>query len=314
MPEQIAKNIYFIKIPLSGSPLKDLNSYLVKGSHRNLLIDTGFNNESCYQALRGGLKALGVSMENTDIFLTHLHADHSGLAGRIASPHSKIFIGEADKKELERSLSPAYWQELEQQFLAFGFSQSELDENKTGNPAMIYMQAEPREHIGVADNFMFDLGDCRLRCLDTPGHSPGHMCLYDDQRGILFSGDHVIFDITPNITSWSGMDNALAAYLQSLERIKTLPVRMALSAHRRAIGDCGARIDALIRHHLVRLEDVLRIIRESEGLTVYETASRMSWSIRATCWADFPVVQKWFAVGEASAHLEYLRLEGVLRR
>ena len=75
---KITHNIKRIKIRLPGSPLKSLNSYLVKGEERNLLIDTGFHLDESFSDLQEGLRGLGIDMSRTDIFLTHCHADHAG--------------------------------------------------------------------------------------------------------------------------------------------------------------------------------------------------------------------------------------------
>ena len=65
-------------MPLPNNPLKALNAYLIKGRDRNLLVDTGFNREECRRALLGGLRLLDAPLDQTDIFITHLHVDHSG--------------------------------------------------------------------------------------------------------------------------------------------------------------------------------------------------------------------------------------------
>ena len=95
MPELFYQKpeIYRIFVPLPENPLKALNSYLIKTENRNLLIDTGFNRPECYEALATSLKDLNVDMEKTDIFLTHLHSDHTGLVNKIAHKNSKIYIG-----------------------------------------------------------------------------------------------------------------------------------------------------------------------------------------------------------------------------
>ncbi|MEL7566283.1 MAG: MBL fold metallo-hydrolase [Dehalobacterium sp.] len=313
-PEQLFENIFIINVPLPGSPLKNINSYLIKGTDRNLLIDTGFNTPVCYDVLNKGLIDLNADMRQTDIFLTHLHSDHSGLALSIASDNTKVFIGEADKKGMENFFKTEHWNLIDAQFRAFGFPQVELDENKSKNPASIYMPANQGEYMGICDGFVIDLGNYRLRCIDTPGHTPGHMCVYDEDHKILFSGDHIIFDITPNITSWMNVENSLGSYLQSLNKIKKLNIEFTLSAHRKAMGNCHTRIDELIHHHNVRINEVYQIVSNFGGITTYDAASKMVWSIRAKSWTEFPVAQKWFAVGEASAHLEYLRCKGMIKR
>jgi len=312
--QQLMDNIYLIKVPLPGNPLKNLNAYYVKGRERNLLIDTGFNMQPCHEALQQGLTELKADMNRTDIFLTHLHSDHSGLAARMAAADTAIYLSKNDMKYLDRFYEPDYWQRRTQNQLALGFCEEELVQNSANNPLTSYAPEKNNNYCVVQDGQRIDLGDCRLTCLETPGHTPGHMCLFDEERKILFSGDHIIFDITPNITSWDGIDNSLGLYLASLEKIKKLDINITLSAHRSSMGSCHSRVDELLSHHQARLAEVYGIIKESPGLTAYQIASRMTWSIRAKDWPSFPVTQKWFAVREAAAHLDYFRCNGMIRR
>ena len=59
-------------------------------------------------------------------------------------------------------------------------------------------------------------------------------------------------------------------------------------------------------HHKIRLEDTIDILAKKQNLTAYQIASFMKWSMRGKCWEDFPITQRWFAVGETMAHLDYL--------
>ena len=157
------------------------------------------------------------------------------------------------------------------------------------------------------------MGEFTLTVLETPGHTPGQICLWMDSEGILFTADHVLFDITPNIAMWPNLDNALGHYLKSLEKIKSLPVKLALPGHRHS-GDLHRRIEELFAHHRNRVAETLAIVQGTPGLTAYEIAGQMTWDIRAKSWDEFPLNQKWFAVGEALAHLELLLEEGKLVR
>ena len=131
--------------------------------------------------------------------------------------------------------------------------------------------------------------------------------------GILFTGDHVLFDISPNITPWNGMEDALGCYLDSLRAVRELPARLALPGHRRP-GALAPRVDALLEHHARRLDELTAILRARPGSTAYEAAAHMTWNIRSRSWDDFPLAQKWFAVGECIAHLDHLRRQGRLQR
>jgi glyoxylase-like metal-dependent hydrolase (beta-lactamase superfamily II) len=306
--EQITDRIFRIKVTLPNNPLKSLNSYLIKGDRRNLLIDAGFNLDVCYADLTNGLALLDVDMVDTDIFFTHFHSDHCGLACRIARDGNRIYMGRADMEINGRYMrgKEIVWGETESDFITAGYTIEELLETRRVNPAFEFVADGYYETTPVDDGFSIDLGGVSLSALATPGHTPGHTCLYETDTRTLFAGDHILFDITPNITDWRELYDALGSYMQNLERIRLLPARRALVGHRENKGDFKERVAEILAHHEDRLREVMDIIGAEPGLTAYEIAARMTWSIRANTWDDFPLAQKWFAVGEAMAHLKPL--------
>lgn len=313
MPQEIVENVYCIEVPLPESPLKWLNSYLIKGKDRNLLIDTGFRRPECRAALEQGLGELGADMEKTDIFLTHLHSDHVGLAPELAGTSSKIWISEVDLKRL-KAHPGAGWKAFDARFLQEGFSYDELQTLTSQNPARIFAPPPCDQYVGVWDGQTFSYGGYELIAISMPGHTPGQFCLYLPEKKLMFLGDHVLFDITPNITVWPGFENALGVYLDSLERLKDYEVEYPLPGHRGVSTSMQERIDMLVKHHENRLEEALSIFRQTPGINAYQLAGHMTWQIRSRSWEDFPLVQKWFAVGEALAHVEYLMAKGLVRR
>ena len=152
--------------------------------------------------------------------------------------------------------------------------------------------------------------------IETPGHTPGHVCLYDRENKVMFLGDHVLFDITPNITTWQGFEDPLGKYVHSLMDISIFDVRLPLPAHRTVSCTMAERIGTIIEHHGARIRELIGVLEHEPGLTAYEIAGRMRWKVRgkSSAWEDFPLQQKWFAVGEAAAHLEYLTTRGRARR
>lgn len=309
MAEKIAENLYRLDIPLVGNPLKNLNSYLITGE-RNLLIDTGFREEPCRQAMERQLRELRVDLGRTDIYLTHLHSDHSGLSTELHRPGCRIFLSREDREELVERGDDDFWRLRNERYIRDGFSREEMDVLWGSNPAK-EMAPQIADHYDcLADGEVLEYGGWRLRCIFTPGHSPGHMCLYDKDRKTLFAGDHVLFHITPNICRWESMPDALGSYLDSLARVRDLPVELLLPAHRSETGDLRARVDELTAHHHRRLEDTFSVVQGHPGLTAYQIAGVMRWQIRCRSWEDFPLTQKFFAVGEAMSHLDYLRCRG----
>lgn len=316
MVTKILENIYKIKINLPKSPLGSLNSYLIKGEERNLLIDTGFNRIECLESLQLGLKELNVLMDNTDIFLTHLHADHTGLVSKIASESTKIYMSDVDKAILDKQLlePDIFWGETNKMGKFGGAPAEFFDLTKNENPGKKYVTDRTFKHTAVKEGSQIRIGDEILTCVFTPGHTPGHMCLYLENKKVMFLGDTVLFGISPNITVWDGFSNPLAQYMKSLEKLKQYAVDFPLVGHRKIEGDLSQRAKELIVHHQERLSEVESIIADRPGMTGYEITSKMKWSIRTLNWQTFPAVQKWFAVAEALAHLEYLENAGRVKK
>ncbi len=315
MVQQLTDTIYSIKIPLPGNPLKDLNSYVIKTPKRNLIIDTGFNMPECLAAMRSGIAELAIDMQNTDLFITHLHADHSGLIYHIASPSSKIYISATDGAILRFSLTnhTEYMARIKRRFLNYGFPEDVFAQSISANHAFKSTAETVVPFTEVVDGDDMRIGSVTLRCLHTPGHTPGHMCLYEPNEKLLFAGDHILFDITPNITPWQDIDDALGMYLESLIKIKTYDISRTFAAHRENGMSVYERADQLIAHHQARLDELYEIIRQNPGIDCYNAASKMTWSIRAKDWSDFPATQKFFAVGEAAAHIDHLLHTGRVR-
>ncbi len=313
MPEKIMEGVYRLAIPLKGNPLKELNAYLIRGE-RSLLIDTGFRNESCRRALFGQLESLGLYPGDVDVLLTHLHPDHSGLCREAAGETGRIYISRPDSY----SIGPTprwrdHWDRTISRMLSEGFPEELVSQFPMLDPRR--STAPPRDipHFCIEDGDAVEVGGYRLQCRMTPGHTPGHMCFWMEEQGVLFLGDHVLFDISPNITFWVDFPDSLGRYMESLREIAKLDVRLALPAHRRS-GALRPRVEELLLHHAQRLKETVSILEDSPGLSAYDLAQKLSWRVHAEDWEHFPLMQKWFAFGETVAHLDHLAAQGRVRR
>jgi len=310
MFEEILPNIYRIEIPLPRNPLRALNSYLVKGNDRFLLIDTGMNMEECRREMASSLRDLRVDLDRTDFVITHIHADHSGLVGELATETSTVYFNEPETSIIAYQGSQSgYWSQLLASYRAHGFDPQELESAMKGHPGQLYGPRRKVDFCTLKEGDRIEIGDYSFACIETPGHSPGHTCLYDAETGILVSGDHILSDITPNISSWAGMENPLKEYLASLDKVEPLDVDVVLPGHRRVFRDHRARIEELREHHRQRLGEALAALEDGEK-SAFEVAPWIRWDVGFGSWDLFPPPQKWFAVGETIAHLKYLGAEG----
>lgn len=310
MIEEISPDLFRIQVPLPNTPLKFLNSYVVRDPSRSLIVDTGLNHDICFEALQAGLKHIGIDPARADLFITHLHADHFGLVARLVTADTRVYFNRPEAEIIEP------WE---------GFGPMLEYAGRNGFPAdrlHAALAAHPGSQFGsewipglemLADGDSIQAGHYHFRCVSTPGHTLGHMCLYEPRHRLLIAGDHILIDITPNIQCWSDAENPLKAYLKSLDKVAGLDVARTLPGHRRLINDPRPRIAELQAHHRARLGEVLAIL-SGGPLNAFEIAARMTWDIQADRWEDFPVAQQWFATGEALAHLRYLEEEGKIAR
>jgi glyoxylase-like metal-dependent hydrolase (beta-lactamase superfamily II) len=308
MIQAINDVVYKIDVPLSNTPLKSLNAYCIKGQDRHLLIDTGFNEAKSREALTSALRELSIDHRRLDICITHLHGDHSGLAAELTKESGGTTWCSAGDGNVINSFARMNKEDLEGYFAGrmspHGFSRQQIHNLIASNPAVKF--ASPfLSFTPIKDGDELRCGDYVLRVISTPGHTPDHIVLYEARHKLLFAGDHILKDITPNITRWQGTPDSLGNYLNSLTMVSGLDIALTLPGHRSLIENTQKRIEQIKVHHARRLDEVRRILTDGPA-NAYTVASRMTWEMRYASWEDFPVSQKWFATGEALAHLDRL--------
>ena len=310
MIEEIMPDLYRIEIPLPDSPLKYLNSYVLRNAERNLIVDTGLNRNACLNAMHEGLRELDIDLNRTDFFITHLHADHFGLVAKLITDSSRIFFNRPDAELIET------WEGFEPMIKYAGlngFPEDQLRAALQNHPGHKFASDWIPELSILCDDDIITIGHYRFRCIETPGHTPGHICLFEPAKKIIIAGDHILGDITPNIQCWSDDSNPLKQYLASLDKVFDLEVELVLPGHRRLFRNYRERIEELRVHHENRLDEIRQILVEGPK-TAFQLAGKMKWDIQCDSWEQFPVAQKWFATGEAIAHLRYLEAQNELVR
>ncbi len=302
MAEEVYPDIHRIQVPLPGNPLKAINSYVIRGEGRFLLVDTGMNRPECLEVLRAALEALSVDLRRTDFFITHGHSDHIGLVSALKTEASHVFL---NPREAAHVLDPDLWAGLAAAARAHGFPDPERATYR--HPGRKYLFSGRPRFTHRREGDALPIGRYTFHCVATPGHTSGHLCLYEPEARILFSGDHILDTITPNISAWGREGDPLGEFLASLDKIAAYDLKLTLPGHRNLIPDHRRRIGELKAHHRRRLREVVGILGGEEQ-TAYQVASQMTWDIDCARWEDFPIPQQWFATGEALAHL--LHLEG----
>ena len=311
MLEKLYPHIYLIRIPLPKNPLKVLNSYIVVSPDRSLIIDTGFNQPECQETLFNGIAELGLDLTKTDVLLTHRHSDHTGQASQLEKQGARIYAGDLEAVAIQSMANPASWTGMNELVTMYGLQKYDISTND--HPGYKF-RSEPISHITVlAEGELLKYGDYTFSVVNIPGHTPGHIGLYEEKYRLFFGGDHILGSITPNITFWNFEQDSLAQYFSSLRKIREMEIDWVFTAHREMVLNHKGRIDELLGHHEKRLAEIMNILPDGRK-SACEVASHMTWEIKAKSWEEFPKPQKWFATGESAAHLEYLYNTGRIGR
>ncbi len=305
MITKVIDNLYKVDIPLPKNPLKSTNSYILVSKDRNLVIDTGMNRKECFTVLKAVFEELALDLSKTDFFITHMHADHGGLVSEFITPTSKVYCSEKDSYIINLGRDEGYWGRTKNFLRQNGFPEEILDEAINNHPGYKYCARGPLDFIILQEDDVLDIGDYHLKVFSTPGHTQGHLCLYEPHKKLFFSGDHLLNDITPNISLFADKVNPLQEYLKSLDKTSQLDISLVLPGHRRIFTDYQGRIKELKLHHKARTQEVLDILSR-QALNGYQVSSKMTWDLTYKTFEEFPVQQKWFATGEGLAHIKYL--------
>ena len=164
-------------------------------------------------------------------------------------------------------------------------------------PGYKFSPKEQVEILSLVEGDIINVGEYSLQVVDIPGHTPGHIGLYERNHKLFFCGDHILGKITPNIAFWGFEKDILEVFFESLKKVYDYDIEHLFTAHRDIVPNHQIRINELLEHHRIRLNEILNIIKD-EWKTVRDTAASMHWDVRGKTWADFPDPQKWFASGE----------------
>ncbi len=316
---EIIPGIFQLQIPIHDNPLGHTNTYLIRDHHGYLLIDAGWDSEEALQAMKDQLAEIGTDLSAiTRIIVTHVHGDHYGLVHTLKNhTDAEIIIHSREKEVLLYRYTTVYetLSDIEESWARNGAPRDELP--MPGLPARDTrrLQTPVIPDSTVEGGEIISAGDYKLRVIWTPGHAPGHICLYEPAKKILFGGDHVLPVITPNISllPYAG-DNPLGEFMDSLKTLDELDVEMVLPAHENIYHDLHKRIAEITHHHRQRNLEILETLEEGPK-NAYQVSSVITWIPESggISYEDLPPMHKRMAVLETLAHLKAMLIDGEVR-
>lgn len=310
--KEVAPGIYQLQQPLANYVTSFTNVYVLRVDKSFLMIDTGWDTEAASQAMKSQLGEIGLEMSGIrELVVTHCHTDHYSMAARLKRQFNVKLYAHAKEIELIKTRLTKgvnFTRETEQLLFENGVPATELAAKPPPLPEVGLTMPDVTLQGGETIRF----GSFSLKVLWTPGHSPGHVCLYEPEQRLLFSGDLILPTIATNIgLHLQYRSNSLGDYLESLDKIKMLDVKMVLPAHEHAFGNMRQRIQELVRHHERKSRLVMEILADGKPMTAYQVSITLSSRNGGGAgWDSLPPWDKRFAVMETLARLQFLRFNG----
>lgn len=306
-------DVYRIAVPFSNFKLESTNCYVIHSEGAWLVVDTGAPSDAASSFLEAALDEIGVDLSRTAFFLTHLHLDHAGLVDRIVDPAAPLYLNERDYRYSETELACAYAAQLEALLAVEGFA-AEAAGHAHAKRAFASFFSGDRTLNFVKEGDVIEVGALRFEVIETPGHTPGHLALWEPASRLLFSGDHVLFIISPNLGLFLPDGDGVQAYLDSLDKVAALAPAKLMHSHGPIRDDVSERVSWLHAHTLRRVERIRRAVEEAPGRTAADIITNMKWNVPHDRWEDIPGAQRLCVLENGLAALHHLVLDGVVAR
>lgn len=245
------------------------------------VIDPGSGSDGNLAVLADAVTATGHRLDQVrSIIVTHLHHDHLGLAERLRdATDAPIVLHRAEQAALDALAADVPNVDVETARLAeWGVPV----ERHAEILRLVGLSATPvwlRADVLVDDAQLLDVPGRRLRAVHTPGHTPGHLAIVEEDARLVFTGDHVSPVLHPGL-GLGGNDgnNPVLQYQRSLRRIAELGVDEAVPGHGYRFVGLAERCGEHAQHHQRRTHEVAGALAASPDASVFEIASRLTWS------------------------------------
>jgi glyoxylase-like metal-dependent hydrolase (beta-lactamase superfamily II) len=317
---EVVDGVFRMALPLGIHGVPTVSAYLLRGEDGDTLVDCGIAagvdggdpGPDGTAAVGTALTAAGSSLERLErLVVTHAHIDHFGLAGEVVRRSGgELWMHRRTDLDLAKYDEPEEAVDRRTLMLAdHGLYGPELTASSEGlRDWLPVMPSVGRPSRLLDGGEQFRVGGRTWEVVHTPGHSPGHVCLWHAGERLLCSGDHLLQVVSPPVTFERGFEpDPMGSYLESLDRVRDLAPELVLPGHGTPFRDGVRRADAIAAGKRRRLTQVRELV-ESRARTVPELTAALFGSARLTG------SQLHFVTAEILAYLAYHEARQVLRR
>lgn len=310
---EVAPGVFRLPLPLGIHGIPSLSAYLLRDDAGDTLVDCGIAadpDDACSE-LDVALRSCGSKIEQVArLVVTHAHIDHFGLAGEVVRRSGgDLWMHRRTDLDLAKYADPDEAVDRRELMLAdHGLYGTELTVSSRGLcDWMPVMPSIGQPSVLLDGGERVAVGGRSWEVISTPGHSPGHICLWSAAERVLCSGDHLLQVASPPVTFERGFErDPMGSYLESLARVERLDPTLVLPGHGRPFPDGARRAQAIARGKRRRLDQVRGLV-ERRARTVTELTEQLHPG-------PLSGGQRHFVMAELLADLAYFEVRGILER
>lgn len=302
--------VWRLRLPLPWPGVPHCNAWALAAGDGIVLVDTGMHEPGSLGHLERALAQVGLKIEHVRLLVcTHAHADHYGQAASIVDrAECELWMHPRHEHMLKYASDPEAAMEARiQTALQSGVPEAPLrklmEERKDAGTGIERIVTPDRDLVPGVE-IQTDLGAWTVH--ETPGHAPSHVCLFQPDKRMLISGDHLLGRVSLYYDFGYTPDPA-GEFLRSLDVVDALDARLCLSGHGRTFTDVRAHVGAnrtTVQARLARVEEVLR---EHGPITAFDALPHV-YGKPVT-----PVTASWW-LSETLSYLTHLAVLGRAER
>jgi glyoxylase-like metal-dependent hydrolase (beta-lactamase superfamily II) len=244
--ERVLPGLWRLRLPLPWPGVPHCNAWAIASGSGIVLIDTGMHEPGSMEQLERAMEQVGLTLEQVHLLAcTHAHPDHWGQAAPIrdraeceflmhSRPDAPAAADDSSDSRLSRRLEIARQSGVPESAI------KALAERVKDSPSGIARAVDPDRELIPGVEIETDLGTWSVH--ETPGHTPSHVCLFQAERRLLISGDHVLGRISL-FFDYGYTPDPVEEFLSSLDRVDVLDARLALSGHGKTFVDVHGHIE-----------------------------------------------------------------------
>ena len=307
--DRVLPGVWRLRLPLPWAGVPHVNAWALASGSGVVLVDTGIGGAGGMKQLELAMSQAGFRVEHVRLLVcTHAHSDHYGLAGPILDaagcelwmhPNHAHMTSRADDPDtmIDRRMEVARQSGVPEDIVR-------RYESRRGEPIGIDRVVLPDRDLVPGVEVETDHGVWEVH--ETPGHAPSHVCLFQPDRGLLLSGDHLLGRVSLYY-DWGYSPDPAGEFLASLDVVDRLDARLCLAGHARPFRDVRAHVEAnrtAVHERVGRVREALA----GGAKTPYEIVPTLVGTDELT-----PILLNW-GLNETLCYLRYLEQREQVRK